>query len=369
MNRICLALAHLICPAVLLLAGEQVHGTSFDCTKATTQQERAICASPELSAADDRMAAAYKAVLAATPSEMKDEVRNNQRAWIRGMALACTRQGSGKDLSACLEDSEMARLQALHHMTLRLGSVTFVWRSINLEARDDPDVSPDMHQQEANPGFGTLKAEWPQAGDPSLVWKAWNRAIDVAARELTNAARGVPSGKMPAKWAASGGVDENITTSIGIVDEDLVTAAIENDWDGHGAHPNINSTQFNWLLKEKRELKPEDVFRPKSTWDLFLQKQCDQYLHQQLDAELGRSYDSVQVPGDMAKTLHGIVIEPENWQLDSKGLTIIFQDYAVACHACRPPPVTIPWQDLEPFLQTGFVIPKPAAATGKASSE
>ena len=41
------------------------HAASFDCTKAKTAQEKAICGTPALSAADDQMAAAYKAWLAA----------------------------------------------------------------------------------------------------------------------------------------------------------------------------------------------------------------------------------------------------------------------------------------------------------------
>ena len=36
---------------------------SFNCAKAVTPQEKAICASPELSEADDRMAAQYREIL------------------------------------------------------------------------------------------------------------------------------------------------------------------------------------------------------------------------------------------------------------------------------------------------------------------
>jgi hypothetical protein len=111
------------------------------------------------------------------------------------------------------------------------------------------------------------------------------------------------------------------------------------------------------MLKEKRELRAGDVFRHGSGWDAFMQKRCDSYLHKQLDYD-GNNYEDFEAPGEMAKTLHGIVTEPRNWQLDSNGLTIIFQDYAVACHACRPPPVTISWAELKPFIQPGFVIPK-----------
>ena len=158
-------------------------------------------------------------------------------------------------------------------------------------------------------------------------------------------------------WAANPGMKVDLTVSLGVVSAQLVTAPITNDWDGHGAHPNVNFIQFNWMLKEKREMKPEDFFRPGSGWDRFLQKRCDQFLHKQLDYD-GNSYEEFEQPGEMAKTLHRIATEPRSWQLDAKGLTIPFEPYAVACHACTPPPMTIPWAELKPYIQPGFLIPQ-----------
>jgi hypothetical protein len=30
----------------------------------------------------------------------------------------------------------------------------------------------------------------------------------------------------------------------------------------------------------------------------------------------------------------------------------------VACYACTPNPMTIPWSDLRPYLQPSFVLPQ-----------
>ena len=43
-----------------------VQGASFDCSRALTAVERTICGSEELSAADDKLAEAYRRALAAT---------------------------------------------------------------------------------------------------------------------------------------------------------------------------------------------------------------------------------------------------------------------------------------------------------------
>jgi len=343
-----------------LLANGAAHAASFDCTKAATPQEKAICASPQLSAADDRLAVAYRAVLAATPPEFVSEVRDEQRHWLRSMAQNCkiAESQSNPALTACMLRQYPARTKVLQGRTLPMGGVPFFWRSITIKTPDAPgDVMPAMRQYEANPGFGTLDASWPQARVSTPEWQAWNLGIESAAKKISVESPGGATGKGTAKWAAMGGVDTTLSVSIGLVNPEIVSATIEDFWDGHGAHPNVSSIQLNWLLNQKRELKAEDVFRLDSGWDGFLQTSCDRYLHRVLDGN-GQSYENFGAPGEMPKALHGIVVNSQNWQLDGKGLTIVFQDYAVACHACTPSPLTIPWTELRPYLKSSFAIPK-----------
>ena len=61
---------------------------SFDCTKATTAQEKAICADPELSRLDDSMSADYRAAMAWLPPAGKPFLREAQREWLRGLRVA-----------------------------------------------------------------------------------------------------------------------------------------------------------------------------------------------------------------------------------------------------------------------------------------
>src|SRR5262245_56935176 len=74
---------------LVLAASHSAHAQSFDCAKAKTPQEKAICSSKELSAEDGQMAMTYKAALAGVNPEMTARIREDQREWIRGMALAC----------------------------------------------------------------------------------------------------------------------------------------------------------------------------------------------------------------------------------------------------------------------------------------
>jgi uncharacterized protein YecT (DUF1311 family) len=319
---------------LLFSAGVLANAASFDCAKAKTQQEKAICASPALSAVDDQMAAAYWKTLAATPSEFKAGIREDQRTWLRSVALHCNPSVSD-DLSQCLLSYENARKDALQHMVFQRGGITFVSRSIILT---EPDEDKFQLGQEVNPGYGTLTASWPQAAINTPEWKAWNEAVESEVKKVAGS-------------SAQSAMDDDAWVAMGLVGKELITATVSYLEDGHGAHPNQGSVEFNWLLKEQRELKSDDIFLPGSGWEEVLQLRTDEYLRRVLDG--GPDYE----PGEMEKVLHPIVVNPRNWKLDGAGLAIIFKPYAVTCYACTPGPFKMPWSELKPLLKDDFVIP------------
>lgn len=337
-----------ICLVLLLLASSAAQAASFECTKAKTPQEKAICASPKLSQADENMAAVYKNVLAAVPREIATELREDQRQWLRWIAVECPAGESERreTLAECLLRNYQSRTEDLQHTILRQGGVTFVSRSINLTWPDAPGESPDWEEIH---GYGTLKATWPQSTNDTAEWKAWNKVIEVAAQSLAAVPEGEssPSGKWLEKWAADG--DFEVGATVGLVSEELVTASVGIDGMGHSAgHPGGSWIEFNWLLKQRRELRPEDVFRKDSGWQKTIEALCSKEL-QQTNAGL---YD------DWEKALPRVVLDSRNWQLDGKGITIEFPDYSVSAHVDPAGPVTIPWTTLKPFLQPSFAIPK-----------
>jgi uncharacterized protein len=339
---------------LMLLSGAIAHAASFDCRKANTVREKAVCDSPDLNELDDQMAAAYKSVLADAPSRLIAEIRDGQRTWLHKLDTACNpKDPAYVTVIGCLEIEYTARIKALQHLILHEAGVTFIWASVELEA---PASQPDPGSSGGGrPQFGHLSASWPQSAADTPDWKAWNTAIEAATVRVASLGINPPASSF--REILDPDMDIDVSASIGVVGLNLVTAAIENDWDGGGIHPNEDSIQFNWLLKERRELQPEDVFRHGSGWDSYLQKQCDQYLHKTLDYD-GRSYEDFMQPGEMAKTLHGIVVDPESWGIDSQGITIIFQTYAVACHACTAAPLLIRWQSVQEMLNPEFVQPK-----------
>jgi uncharacterized protein len=342
----------------ILLLGSSMgaaDAASFDCAKAHTPQEKAICASPELSKADDRMAAAYKAALAAAPPEFQNRIRDAQRAWIRRITLNCLPGNPYRPLDECLHQAYDTRTHTLDNTIVTAGGVKFTWTTISFTVPDSPEDAENDKQRGASP-VATFDASWPQALSTSPEWQAWNTAVEDDARDLASQGKAGSDRRWRPEWAD--GLDTDLETTLGLVTPRLVTATLSNEWYGHGAaHPNTNSLQLNWMLKERRALQAEDVFRAGSGWQQILYDRTDKYLHSVLDQDAGGDYQSQSGPRMIAETLHKIVEDPQSWTIDAKGITIVFQQYAVACRACTPDPFTLTWDSLKPILNPEFEIP------------
>lgn len=346
-------------PAALLFAvfatAAAAQDPGFDCAKATTPQEKAICASPELSKADAEMTAAYRSLLTAVPPEVQAEMRENQRAWLRDRLSVC-KLANTANFTHCLLEAENSRTTTLREMVQHHNGITFVWRSVYLTAPDDADTARIM-KQIGGRDSGYVNASWPQAQSTAPESTAWNKAIAEAAGPGNAGGEGKPG----TQWATSDAVDQDtdVTVALNSVSDTLVSASIAVMTYGHGAaHPNHGVTQLNWMLKEKRPLKGSELFRSQIDWSNELYNRINQYLHKTLDAD-GTNYESfLNDPKGMQKTVRGIALEPSHWQIDSKGITIVFNPYEVACYACTPEPFTMTWESLKPLLNPAFQIPR-----------
>jgi uncharacterized protein len=342
---------------LLLSVSVAGHAASFDCTKARTAQEKAICASPELSKADDEMAAAYRRAFDATPAEMRDLVRGDQREWLGLLPKYCPAARPDRDqtLGQCLLLQYQPRIKELQGLVQQEGGVTFVRRAIT---RTVPEKTEDAGPSwQAMPGYATLSASWPVAVSSAPEWQAWNGAILDAAQHILKSddASATKQSSLP-DWIAEGGEDNTVEVVLGAVSPHLVSAHVEGTW-WRGAHPSENYMELNWLLKEKRPLKADDLFRAGSGWEQFLYNGCDKALHRQLDSAIGQNYQNWLEPGKVASALQEVVNAPENWRINASGLSVMFPEYAVAPRAMHPEPVSIPWSDLKTFLQPGFQPP------------
>ena len=96
--------------AVLLAVAPAIHAASFDCSKARTKIEKTICSDPKLSAADEQMAALYKAALANTGRALipVKDLPSDQVAWLTLIQSRC-------DNAACLSGAYRGRIRTLQN--------------------------------------------------------------------------------------------------------------------------------------------------------------------------------------------------------------------------------------------------------------
>lgn len=338
---------------LFLFASSAAPGASFDCAKAETPQEKAICASPRLSQLDDQLAAAYGRLLATAPSGARPMVRKNERDWLRSAGDGCPPNVGQEALAGCLASAWDKRVRLLETAISSFSQpdrVPFLWDSVHFAQADTGNLARDDAERGA-PQVSTLDAEWPLALSTDPDWQAWNRAIESEARELASQGQAKP-GDPWAKADWMDGMDNDVSVTLDAVTPVFVGASFQNLWYGHGAaHPNYTKLQFNWLLSQRRELRAEDVFRPDSGWRKVLYDRAMESLKVQIDPKFP---ESQWAPGYGEDLIQKMVGDPHNWILDTTGLTLYFPQDSISCHACGEFKVELSWKELMPMLRAGF---------------
>ncbi|MBB3227169.1 uncharacterized protein FHW69_001770 [Luteibacter sp. Sphag1AF] len=98
--------------ALVALGALPAHAASFDCAKAQTPTEKAICADQSLGSLDDQLAEAYKSALDASTTTEATALRASQRMWMTQRDTCAAR-------ADCLRDSMTHRANELEAVRAR----------------------------------------------------------------------------------------------------------------------------------------------------------------------------------------------------------------------------------------------------------
>ena len=102
-----------------LLAGAEAN--AFDCAKARSASEMAICANPALHANDEQLATLYRDLVSALPADEAQALRADQRAWIADRDKECPAKAKPSP-AACLSGAYRRRLADLNWLAGCAGS-------------------------------------------------------------------------------------------------------------------------------------------------------------------------------------------------------------------------------------------------------
>lgn len=127
---------------------------SFDCAKAASRAENAVCASARLSELDDELTEQYRHAVNRTPDAggARTEIRDAQRAWLRGTRDACSDD-------VCLESVYSQGVGAL-----KAARALYDEAVKNAEQEDEnppPDATADTSAPAPTPASGPVEASPP----------------------------------------------------------------------------------------------------------------------------------------------------------------------------------------------------------------
>lgn len=137
---------------------------SFSCSAPIAPRERLICADPELSRADEALAAAYKAALGALSEPGRETIREGQRQWLRYTQTVCrigAKAPTDRPSDDCLKDEYAARQRQLDNAVVKRGGL--VIRRVDV-FKAAPSHGPGSGGR--YPRFNTMVVSYPQIDQP-----------------------------------------------------------------------------------------------------------------------------------------------------------------------------------------------------------
>ena len=236
----------------------------------------------------------------------------------------------------CLKAMYEAQQITIEHWVVQGDGILFVQRSWVEKEKIDPNDDPPLNNSRGpKQEFTILEQKWPQALSKESDWVAWNAAVKTATETMAS---------------ADGDGDGDVAATIDAITPQMVAVSIGGVvcYPDSG-HCNGSSMQFNWMLKERRELRAQDVFRDGMGWARLIEAR--------FRAELGEHYEDLFGEDKSTELLHEAAVNPANWQLNSKGLTVYDNNGSYGT-ANLPISVTIPWGALKRFLNPSFVVPR-----------
>lgn len=293
-----------------------------DCARTVTPAEKAVCASPRLLALEEEVAVAAQRLAGSLPAPWDEVVRKSQREWLhtRGLDAAELR---GKALDEALRGSLQRRIEALNGAVIARNRV----RLLSIDRAVVQKVAPERLEDARGRRQVVQHAAPLYLLDEQGAAQPFNALIDTLVGPMLDPDR-----------AADG--EYSMSASLNFVSPDLLAVGIVTSSFGLGAaHPVEGARQINFLPAQGRLLVAEDLFAGHDYERLIQRRAAQAFADAGLKPLAG---------GQEARAL---LLNPQNWVLDARGLTVVVPPDTLFAHADGSPEVpTLLWKDLQPGL-------------------
>ncbi len=296
---------------------------SFDCAKASSPREKTICTTPELSKADEEIAAGYEAAMSKLSPEGAARFRDGQRSWLGFLGKACP-AGSAD----CLASFMMDRVEFLSGAVAQEGgNVFFAWDGWHF-------IAPAREGEEELPGANDMRyrqqLHYAIDAPDSDGERAFNAQVAKEEKNLWNGFDGETR-----MWASF---------TLNMATPDLVSLdMMEWQYPLGAAHGFGASVHVNFRLDEGRPLRADDIFASKG-WEAALSEAILKELHASAGKDGAIYFDGYE------ETVAETVANPEHWVLTGESLGVNFSVYSIGPYAIGERTPAVPWTALSSFI-------------------
>jgi len=248
-------LNNLVAAIFLLLLSQTAHAASFDCAKAASKSEKQICANPELSALDEKLAIAYDSAKNQLSPESLKLFSNGQRAWLKFHSSYCFYDQSAKPAdkassTQCQIQEYKSRIESIK----KTGTLVY-----------DMKIFPYFQ--------GAFHAN-PKSDLQNISFDRREVFLFDGSTPLATALNGIIKPRAAVNTGDTESTNEtNVTVEQWSSDLIVIKEAYEASG---GAHP-VSGTHFNYFSKDlKRLIKIGDVFHSPQ-WKALARKTAQQH--------------------------------------------------------------------------------------------
>lgn len=310
---------------------------AFDCGKASTTVEKAICADDKLKAADDAMSKAYGEVRNLLTDKEKKSLALSQKKWLKGRDDRCSSE-EGAALNSCILDETESRR-----------------RLLSAESETGPGsktvMIPVFIQQEGD--------RWHTDVDYTLIrfGKAVSKGEKVFNAEVNKIVKAAPLGKQAEEAPEEMNYMSYAAMSLAYASERLISAPVEVYSFEGGAHGNSGTNAINVDLKAGKLIAAGDIFDGKALGKL--KSDCiAQILVQKKDKWEGEEYKQSEDPNFQEATVGETLANMTAWTLSADKATVTFDAYVVGSYAEGPYSCEFPMEKLRGMAKSGAPLPE-----------
>jgi uncharacterized protein YecT (DUF1311 family) len=325
--RLALALAFALClPSAAARA--------FDCAKALSATEKAICADPAALRADAAMSEAYSALLARAPAPERGQIEAAQLRWLQRHDDACA-AFKPTELGACLTRESEARRAFLTGVP-EAGPGT------------PGRIAPTFRFEKGAHGRAALDIEMLKFVDPdTAAARAFNAAVEKVTSDIAEPEKDDPQDdKFEYDWSMR----------LSYASPRLISARLDGFSYTGGAHPSSFTTNVNIDVAAGREARFGDAFTVQSAKKIFAH--CEQSVLAEKKQRLGGQ--TPRGAADLAllsKEIREATSDFSAWSFGATGATIVYDADVVGAHFEGAYVCEIPNAKLREWAKPGFPLP------------